>query len=66
MCTIRCVECDSMVCVMFAALCATLWYVIFSLFFLSVNFSVCTFRCFVYEFIVCVLFAVLCVTLWYG
>ena len=27
MCTVRCVECDCMVCVLFAALSATVWYV---------------------------------------
>ena len=50
MCTVRCVECDCMVCILLVVLSATVWCVYL--------------RCVECDCMVCVLCAVLSVTLW--
>jgi len=50
MCTVRCVECDRMVCVLFAVL--------------SVKYGMCTVLCVECDRMVCVLCSVLSVTVW--
>ena len=63
MCTVRCVDCDCMVCVLFGVLSAFVWYVYSSLYLVRL-YGVCTVRCVECESVVCVLFAVLSATLW--
>jgi len=60
-CTVRCVECDCMVCVLFAVLSATVWCVYCLVCWVRL-YGVCTVRCVECDCMVCVLFAVLSAT----
>jgi len=60
--TVRCVECDSMVCVLFGVLSATVWCVYCSMCLVRL-YGMCAVCCVECYFMACVLFGMLCATL---